>query len=144
MCSAHLVHGLFRGSIMLGKPTSSPQEAMAMVDKSPRGIAKLYRQGRAFPYSDKPSEQSFAWGGPTWPMQAQVPPQAAAPTMPTLPTQAAPQALAQPGGTGWAGGPPAGLPAQAAPQAAAALAARPALPAQAMGQRPFKRGGKGK
>lgn len=35
-----------------------------------------------------------------------------------------------------------GLPPQAAPQAAAALAARPAMPTQAAGMQPFKRGGK--
>lgn len=39
---------------------------------------------------------------------------------------------------------PVGLPAQAAPAAAAALAARPALPVQAQGVRPFKKGGPAK
>jgi hypothetical protein len=37
---------------------------------------------------------------------------------------------------------PVGLPAQANPAAAAALAARPALPVQAQGVRPFNRGGR--
>jgi hypothetical protein len=39
------------------------------------------------------------------------------------------------------GGPVGGLPAQAAPRAATALAARPALPVQAQGARPFALGG---
>lgn len=41
-------------------------------------------------------------------------------------------------------GGPVGLPAQAAPRAAQAMAARPALPSQAMGARPFKKGGMAK
>lgn len=41
-------------------------------------------------------------------------------------------------------GGPVSLPPQAAPRAAAALAARPTLPPQAAGGRPFKKGGMAK
>jgi hypothetical protein len=45
------------------------------------------------------------------------------------------------GGPATAVMPTAGLPSQAAPRAASAMAARPGLPTQAAGARPFKKGG---
>jgi hypothetical protein len=123
-----------------GKITGVPVPGEAVIKEAESdsdGFKKggMIAKGRKFARGGFAQPPRKAFGGPPGGMPGGMPPQAFGGARPPMPPPAV-------------GAPPAsivaGPPAQANPAAMGALAARPDLPSQAMGVRPFKKGGAAK